>query len=48
MFKHQYLPQIWVEFVEYHTSNEFFLEVVDLFGDSIRHSYQTLKKGLGT
>jgi len=48
MFKHRdILPQIWVEFVEYHTSNEFFLEVVNLFGDSIRHYYPDLEKRIG-
>lgn len=36
------LPTIWQEFVEYHTSQEFLNEVLDLFGESIVHHYPNM------
>lgn len=41
------LPQIWVDFIQYHTSPDFFSEVVSLFGDSIRRFYPTLESRIG-
>jgi hypothetical protein len=40
------LPQIWIDFVDYHT-RDFFTEVVNLFGDSIRRFYPTLESRIG-
>ena len=41
------MPQIWIDFVDYHTSRDFFTEVVNLFGDSIRRFYPTLESRIG-
>lgn len=41
VFKHG--SQIWREFIAYHTSNEFFQQVMDCFEDSIYLAYPALK-----
>lgn len=41
------LPSIWLDFVQYHTSRDFFLEVLDLFGEAIHASYPDLEDRIG-
>jgi len=41
------LHPLWEEFVRYHSSTEFFLEIVDVFGPAIRATHPTLETRLG-
>ncbi len=42
------LPSIWVDFVAYHTSQEFFQEMLSIFGDVIQRHYPLLEDRIGT
>ena len=37
------LPKIWRDFVTYHTSNDFWQDVLGVFGDCVNLAYPTLK-----
>jgi hypothetical protein len=41
------LPDIWRQFVEYHTSDAFYREVVGILGADIQRTYPSLEKRLG-
>jgi hypothetical protein len=41
------VPGIWMDFVRYHTSPQFFSEVLNLIGPEIRHTYPFLEERLG-
>ena len=41
------ITPLWREFVSYHVSRHFFLEVVALFGDAIRSTHPSLERSLG-
>lgn len=41
------MPEVWLEFIRYHTSRKFFLEVLDVFGEAIRLAYPWLERKLG-
>lgn len=38
---------LWLEFIKYHTSKSFYLEVISLFGDVIREEYPHLEANIG-
>lgn len=42
------IPAIWQEFVEYHTSQEFLNEVLDLFGDQMIKYYPKMQEKVST
>jgi hypothetical protein len=41
------IPEIWLDFVRYHTSPEFFAEVAKVFGPVIRQAFPFLEDALG-
>ncbi|MDJ0956843.1 MAG: hypothetical protein QNI91_08310 [Arenicellales bacterium] len=41
------LAQVWREFIDYHTSSEFYREVVSLLGNHIRATHPNLERRLG-
>ncbi len=41
------LSDIWLKFIQYHTSSAFFSEVVAVCGDAIRHVYPALEDTIG-
>ncbi|NEP77109.1 MAG: hypothetical protein F6K39_02340 [Okeania sp. SIO3B3] len=43
----QSVSPLWLEFIKYHTSKNFYLEVISLFGDVIRKEYPHLEPSLG-
>lgn len=41
------ISSLWLEFFKYHTSQNFFMEVMNLFGDVIRQEYPNLESRIG-
>jgi hypothetical protein len=41
------IPAIWRDFIEHHTSRDFFLQIVDILGTEIRKAYPFLEDTLG-